>query len=200
MLSYLYRLYCVSLSQSVFTSTHLLVTHLCQYGVYSRFLGSTNTIPQRETVAGEAYCKSPTCDGEDSWCKEKWELGKISCWQQYCTSNKPQTAGHSDPVNESVLHWLEWGACCHPWLSSYFQPTEHPHPHQTGCTCENKCMSSYINKWIPADPTSCTTDGVMHPFIYSFIYLGLYSRSVKAAIRSPQATQLTSLNMSVRNI
>lgn len=44
----------------------LLTTHLCQYGVYRRFLGSTKTIPLRETVAGEAYCRSPTCDGKVS--------------------------------------------------------------------------------------------------------------------------------------
>lgn len=44
------------------TLSDLLFTHLCQYGVYRMFLGSTNTIPQRETVAGEACCRSPTCE------------------------------------------------------------------------------------------------------------------------------------------
>lgn len=53
-----------SVNVSSHTFPGLLVTHLCQYGVYRRFLGSTKTIPQRETVAGEAYCRSPTCDGE----------------------------------------------------------------------------------------------------------------------------------------
>ena len=40
---------------------HCLVeTHLFQNGVNLKFLGSTNTIPHLDTVAGEAYCKSPT--------------------------------------------------------------------------------------------------------------------------------------------
>lgn len=72
-------------------------------------------------------------------CRKLW--GKVFCWQQSWNSDKPQTAGHSDSVNGSVLHWLEWGACCHPSLSSYSLPTERPHPHRTGCTCESKFMS-----------------------------------------------------------
>lgn len=34
--------------------------NLLQYGVYPKFLGSTYTIPALETVAGEAYLRSPT--------------------------------------------------------------------------------------------------------------------------------------------
>ena len=36
------------------------LTHFSQNGAYPRFLGSTYTIPQRDTVAGDAYCKSET--------------------------------------------------------------------------------------------------------------------------------------------
>lgn len=68
--------------------------------------------------------------------------GKIFCWQQsWRNSDKPRTAERSDSVNGSALHLLEWGACCHPSLSSCSPPTEHQHPHRTGCTYESKFMS-----------------------------------------------------------
>lgn len=59
----------------------VVVTHFCQYGVYRRFLGSTNTIPQRETVAGEAYCRSPTC-GDDNLRLITHKLKKMASWEQ----------------------------------------------------------------------------------------------------------------------
>lgn len=137
----------------------LVVTHLCQYGVYLRFLGSTNTIPHRETVAGEACCRSPTCDGDIWFIVDGFE--KMACW--LWPSGKPQRVEHSDSVNGSVLHLQEWGVCCHPLLSSYSPPRERLRPHRTGCTCELKFM------YYCRPPCSFVTRGMF--FCNVFIYL-----------------------------
>ena len=71
-----------STQKSMHLSTYLLISlrrisacswftrllHQVQmYGSYSRFLGSTYTIPHRETVAGEAYCRSATSNSSLTW-------------------------------------------------------------------------------------------------------------------------------------
>ena len=40
---------------------YLDVSHVLTKGMYPKFLESTNTMPHRDTVAGDAYCRSPTC-------------------------------------------------------------------------------------------------------------------------------------------
>lgn len=58
-------------------------------------------------------------------------------------SGKPQRAGRSNSVTGSVLHLQEWGACCHPLLSSCSPPRGHQRPRRTGCTCQSKFMYCY---------------------------------------------------------
>ena len=64
------------------TGTYLETSQVLTYGMYPKLRESTNTIPQRETVAGDAYCKSPTCThqhvlsaaGTDAACLTEIEL------------------------------------------------------------------------------------------------------------------------------
>ena len=52
--------------KAVDTWPYLDASQVLTYGMYPKLRESTNTIPQRETVAGDAYCRSPTCKRQHS--------------------------------------------------------------------------------------------------------------------------------------
>ena len=98
--------------------------HFHMNGSYSRFFGSTYTMPHREIVAGEAYCKSATSKSNLQWSTSRMRspLGRVRSllssitefiFSTHTASTSPSNTIHrtSSRPGGSGLHrvrkWLE---------------------------------------------------------------------------------------------
>lgn len=118
-------------------------------GVRPRILGSRYTMPQRETVAGDATAKSCTSN-----------IIVITWGSKNCHKN---TENYYYSYTKEVQHWellaeililqrvwwslrsLDTVSCCHPEPCSCSQSTQHPQVHQT-------CTTSSPGPWRQLHP------------------------------------------------